>query len=152
MFSNIGKKLKTVAIVFCIIGFIVSFAYGIFIMASDTNNKFLFGATIIIIGLIVSWIFSLLIYACAEIYLNIKKISKNASYEAKNDIQTAKNELEKDVKDFIDDKKINEETNIKLECPICGEKLSYVKDELISIKEIKCPECDAVIYEKKENN
>lgn len=152
MFSNIGKKLKIVAIGFCVLGFIASFTYGIFVMASGANNKFLLGAAVIILGLLGSWICSLLIYAFGEIYLNLKKISKSTSYEAQNDVLNAKSELEKDVKDFINDKKINEEANIKLQCPICGENLSYVKDELISKKEIKCPECDSVIYEKKENN
>lgn len=80
MFENVGKKLKTVAKVFCWIGIaifgfigILVIIRGIFTLSAAT---FFIGVLYIILGFFISWIGSLSMYAFGQLVENSDKTVK----------------------------------------------------------------------------
>ena len=73
MFDNIGKKIKTLAIVFTIIGMVVSISVGVFSLEANAGA----GLLIIIFGCLSSWIGSFLLYGFGELIENTTEIRKN---------------------------------------------------------------------------
>jgi len=75
MFDNVGGKIKSLAKVFCWLGIFVSIIVGIAMILISMNSYngeifSLIGVVIIILGSILSWIGSLLIYGFGELVQN----------------------------------------------------------------------------------
>ena len=64
MFNNVGKKLKWLAVFCTIAGAFSSIVYGAILMYSDSA---LLGFLVIIIGALISWLSSLLMYGVGEL-------------------------------------------------------------------------------------
>lgn len=64
MFNNVGKKLKWLAVFCTIAGAFSSIVYGVILMYSDSA---LLGFLVIIIGALISWLSSLLMYGVGEL-------------------------------------------------------------------------------------
>ena len=73
MFDNIGKKIKAAAKFVCIIGIVVFVITG-FVLLSVIG---FFGLLIMLIGPLVSWISSWLLYSWGDLVDNIQEIKEN---------------------------------------------------------------------------
>lgn len=73
MFENIGSKIKNLAIVFTCIGFVASFITGFTVMP--------FGIIYIVVGCLISWIGSMLIYGFGQLIENTDKLVNKLSPE-----------------------------------------------------------------------
>lgn len=58
MFDNIGGKLKTVAVVVCVLGIILSVVYGVMLFSSS----FVSGLLAMVLGALLSWLSTLTLY------------------------------------------------------------------------------------------
>ncbi len=70
MFKNIGKKIKTLAKVFCWLGIICFTIVGLIAMSSgygEYGSSVIMGILIILVGFLVSWIGSFLLYGFGEL-------------------------------------------------------------------------------------
>lgn len=80
MFNNIGNKIKVLAQFFCYAGIALSIFLGIRIILS--NNKLIFALLLIILGSIVSWISSFILYGFGQLIDNsdilVRKIHSNS--------------------------------------------------------------------------
>lgn len=81
MYSNIGSKIKTLAVIFCIFGMIGSILGGISFMAMATFGfrhvegwEILIGIIIMVVGCLVSWISQFLLYGFGEIITKLRDI------------------------------------------------------------------------------
>ena len=82
MFNNIGKKVKILAWLELVAGIALSILIGIVIILS---SQFLIGIITMAIGILISWIATLSLYAIGEIAENTKKmLEKIEDYEQKN--------------------------------------------------------------------
>ena len=77
MYSNIGKKIKTVAQVGAWIGIIASFIFGIALIKSS----FLLGIVSIAACSFASWIASLTLYGFGHLIENTDKLVRNTDYD-----------------------------------------------------------------------
>lgn len=66
MFNNIGSKIKSLAIVITVLGFITSFFFGIAVLIYSG----ILGIIIIIAGCIISWVSSFLLYGFGQLIEN----------------------------------------------------------------------------------
>lgn len=77
IFGNVGKKIKTLAIVVFVVGFMVSAAVGIMLLSwADVG-----GLVVWIGGALVSWISSLMIYGQGELIEKATQIAENTKNE-----------------------------------------------------------------------
>ena len=76
MYYNIGGKLKGLAIVMLVCGFIASIFIGISLMVMD-EALILLGILLIVLGAFVAWISSLALYGFGEIIQKLTAIEKN---------------------------------------------------------------------------
>ena len=78
MFSNIGGKIKKLAIILCVLGMIGSVVYGI--ICFTNSNKYqdlkLVGILILVGGCLVSWIISFFVYGYGELIERAASIDK----------------------------------------------------------------------------
>jgi hypothetical protein len=86
MYTNVGKKIKTLAKVICALGIISSFIIGIIMIAGGSsmgyyygnNNALIFpGLVVIILGSVLSWVSSLALYAFGEMTENVSAIKNS---------------------------------------------------------------------------
>ena len=63
MFSNIGGKIKTLAVVVCVLGSIASFVSGVIMLTVGAVN----GLLIILVGVLGSWIGTLCLYGFGQL-------------------------------------------------------------------------------------
>lgn len=70
LFKNIGKKVKALAIISCVIGVIIS------ILIAGTNYVHL-SIYIGLLGSIISWIGSCLMYGFGELIVKVTEIAEN---------------------------------------------------------------------------
>lgn len=90
MYENIGKKIKGLAYVICILGAIASILYALTFLRGDT---FVLGFIMMFVGPLSSWISSWLIYGFGELIDKTCDIAKNISdSEEESDVQ-----LEEDI-------------------------------------------------------
>ena len=98
MFNNIGKKIKTLAKVLCWIGIILSVITGIAIMAGGGNYSYLsmngmqisvdsgaavvVGILTILLGVLISWIGSFVLYGFGQLVDNSDKLVEKAEKNA----------------------------------------------------------------------
>lgn len=76
MFKNIGGKIKGLASVIAWLGIIVSVVTGVIYMATAFDGVGI-GFLILVLGSLVSWISSWLLYGFGELIENTSKIAKN---------------------------------------------------------------------------
>lgn len=69
MFSNIGGKIKKLAIILCILGMIGSIVYAIICFTSSNRYQdlTLTGVLILVLGCLTSWISSFFVYGFGEL-------------------------------------------------------------------------------------
>ena len=142
MFSNIGKKIKLMAVVFFSIGVLASLITGIIFFADEEP---LIGALIIIGGSFVSWVSVMLIYGFGQLVENsdiiaaqFKRVNKKyVSQREREELQTAKASVRNS--DLPDDALID------ITCPECKKELSVEKGDIINNADIICPYCEKMI-------
>ncbi len=66
MYENVGEKIKSLAITIAVIEFLLTAIPGIILMATD-ESMILTGLIVIIVGFIVAWLSSLLLYGFGEL-------------------------------------------------------------------------------------
>lgn len=71
MFDNIGKKIKNLAFMFCIIGIIFSVMAGASLFAEEDGLR---GAIYILAGIAISWIGNFLLCGFGELIENTSRI------------------------------------------------------------------------------
>ncbi len=83
MFDNIGRKIKTLAEVFCLIGMIASVVSGIVLMCFEDGFLFFIGVVVIIVGGLLSWILSFNLYGFGQLIENtdilVERSQKNGA-------------------------------------------------------------------------
>ena len=69
MFSNVGGKIKKLAVILCILGIIGSVVYAIicFTNSSRYQDLTLYGVLILVVGCLLSWISSFFVYGFGEL-------------------------------------------------------------------------------------
>ena len=71
MFNNIGGKIKGLAVFICWMGIVISFIWAAYLMFSGVRfgnlNIILQGVFVMIVGCILSWIGSFLLYGFGEL-------------------------------------------------------------------------------------
>ena len=151
MFDNIGDKIKTLAKVVCWIGIIACIITGIVLMATD-EDLVLAGILTAVLGSILSWVSSFVLYGFGQLVENsdiIAKQSARNNEKHSKKVQQQQEQQRKDkvkaIKTAINDANVSEDTYIDIICPNCGESLSYTKQELMANKTLICPMCDAEI-------
>lgn len=72
MFKNVGKKLKIAAIVINAFIALLTSVYAIYLM---TYGIYLYGALVLIGGLLISWVGALLLYGFGDLIENTAKIA-----------------------------------------------------------------------------
>ena len=72
MFTNIGKKIKVLAIVLTVIGILAYVIIGVIIIANSRHNDELvvIGIAIMIIGSLMSWLSSFILYGFGQLIDN----------------------------------------------------------------------------------
>lgn len=78
MFSNIGGKIKTLAMVLTCIGIIASVSAGISMLATGDEDLVLIGILIAAFGSIVSWVSSFVLYGFGQLIENTDELVKNS--------------------------------------------------------------------------
>ena len=80
MFNNIGGKIKALASIFTWIGIIISLIIGLLFIFAD-SHVVVIGILIIIIGSLMSWISSWLLYGFGDLIENSSIIARKLSPE-----------------------------------------------------------------------
>ncbi len=83
MYDNIGEKIKGLAKAVFIIEAIAAVIAGIALVAID-EDLILFGVLTLILGPVVAWVSSWLLYGFGELIATNTKISRNASTSSNN--------------------------------------------------------------------
>lgn len=131
MFDNIGGKIKVLAVVVTIIGCIVSFVFGIILFVEGEVGM---GFLVIIMGGLLSWVSSFVLYGFGELI------------ESNQDIQKTNKDIYLHLKsnnDSTTEEKSVQETNQ----PIDRTRNSYLWDLLknspapVEKKKSYCPDC-----------
>ena len=103
MYDNIGKKIKVLAVVSCIIVAITAFIMGIVLMATS-EDLILLGLLVMLGGPVVSWISSWILYGYGEliekacnidynvraVYLNVRGDEPKSNISAKAEAERLK--------------------------------------------------------------
>lgn len=87
MFNNIGGKIKALASIFTWIGIIISLIIGLLFIFAD-SHVVVIGILIIIIGSLMSWISSWLLYGFGDLIENSSIIARKLSPEDFEDEET----------------------------------------------------------------
>lgn len=176
MYDNIGRKIMDVAEVFFVLGAILSFVMGVQVIQGDIplilqtildeDTTVFTGILVILIGTIISLVFSWFIYGFGKIIdllsdieyntqnsntqtkVETEKNEKNISSVTKRIIKAALQKSEKAVSKKVnnivvksDEKETQEIEFIDVICPECNELLSFEKD----FNSGECPACGAAI-------
>lgn len=119
MFENIGAKIKTLAIVITTISIIVSIIWGI----SVIRYSFLSGLLVIILGSLLSWVGSFILYGFGQLVENSDVIAKHyKNLKAKEKTSASKKpELEINPQFSYSCKYLTKTGSIlKGSCDVCG--------------------------------
>lgn len=145
MYYNIGGKLKGLAIVMFVCGFIASIFMGISLMVMD-DSLILLGILLIVLGAFVSWISSLALYGFGEIIQKLTAIEKNTRC-----FKSLKNDSNAENEDFSDDEDVREQSygmgeilcSIKKFTNKIGESIGIDSDKSIAdeLPKVICPVC-----------
>ena len=149
-YDNIGGKIKGWAKWMFAIEAIAAVISGFVLMAED-EDMILVGLLIVVLGPIVAWVSSWLLYGYGQLIENSDIIAeeynrKNEKHEkvvAKNNAKKEAQRREK-VKVTIANPDIADDEYIDITCPNCKEELSYTKEQVQS-GDVVCPICDSHI-------
>ena len=89
MFDNIGGKIKTLAQVICWIGIACSVVFGIAVVANEYTR--LLGIAIIVLGPLLSWVSSFLLYGFGQLIENTDMLVGNKNRPVSNNQNFASN-------------------------------------------------------------
>ena len=78
-YNNIGRKIKCLAVVIFISEAIIAIIYGISLISNNSDNMMLFGVLIAILGPIIAWISSWLLYGFGQLVENTDVIASNSN-------------------------------------------------------------------------
>lgn len=150
-YENIGDKIKGLAQMIFVIEAIAAFIAGIALIASD-EDLIPLGLLVIVIGPIIAWVSSWLLYGFGQLIENSDIIARECN--RKNEKQekvviqntTRKQEQRKEViKSTMVNPEISEDEFADIYCSNCKARLSFPKEQLQSNDELTCPMCDAPI-------
>ena len=158
MYKNIGGKIKTLARVIFASEAIAAFIAAIAIMVSD-EDLIPYGLIVLVVGPLVAWVSSWLLYGFGEIIDKLCAIEYNTGVMLKpSELKKLKKQHEAEVKGAevarkkaaaqkvaeaeeakVTHKKAEagEEDLVSVVCPKCGEDLYFGKD----LAEVECPYC-----------
>ena len=148
-YENIGNKIKSLAMTLFFVEAIAEIVTGFALMIADEDLIF-YGFLIIVIGPIVAWVSSWLLYGFGQLIENSDIIA--AEYNRKNEkhekVVAKSNEKKqahrtKEIKATIANPEVDEYDFIDITCPNCKADLCYPKVQLQSGEELTCPICDA---------
>ena len=151
MYDNIGGKIKGLAKASFIVAAIAEVITGIALMATD-EDLILYGLIVLILGPIIAWVSSWLLYGFGQLVENSNIIAaeynrKNEKHEkiaAKNN-ERKQEQRKKAIKAIITNPEISEDEFVDITCSNCKAELSFPKGQLQSGEELTCPLCDAHI-------
>lgn len=125
MYDNIGGKIKGLAKALFIVAAIAEVITGIALMASD-EELIVYGLLVMVVGPIIAWVSSWLLYGFGEIIEKLTKIEQNThGYDIKKQL------LQKEkFKNAEKDKPIKNDTNIESKTKI--EKIEPYKSNMIN--------------------
>lgn len=147
MFDNIGRKIKTLAQVICVLGIIVSVIGGIILWITGGGLGFVISLVAIPISAVISWVGSLGLYGFGQLIENTDiLVSQGENKHSKFD-KSEKSDISSRMKQYNqnDSKQIEDDNFIGLYCPECGEKISFPKEYIHQKPFLVCPMCNARI-------
>ena len=112
MFDNIGRKVKTLATVSCIIGIVASIILGLMLFSIHV----IYGLIVAMLGSFISWLSSLALYAIGQSAENsdkILKILQKVSIDSLNKNDNPKTEITTSIENNSNIHKINESEEAK---------------------------------------
>lgn len=150
-FDNIGRKIKGWAKAIFALEAIAALIGGLALMSTD-EDAVAIGLLIAILGPIVAWISSWLLYGYGQLIENSDIVAeeyrrKNEQHEMSVAKSNAKKEaqLREEAKENIANPNVSEGEYIDIICPNCKEGLSYTKEQLQS-GESFCPMCSTRVF------
>ncbi|MBE6732538.1 MAG: hypothetical protein E7561_00875 [Ruminococcaceae bacterium] len=93
MYENIGGKIKGLAFGIFIVEAIAVFISGSLIMVLSYDNGYLIGLLLVILGPIVAWLSSLVLYGFGELIVKVSKIEESLSISSKESKESIEHEL-----------------------------------------------------------
>ena len=150
-YDNIGGKIKGLAKAAFIVEAIAAVLSGLVMFVED-DDMFLIALLVAIVGPIVAWVGSWLLYGFGQLIENSDIIA--AEYNRKNEKhekvvektnERKQEQRKKAIKATIVNPEISEDEFIDIACPNCKAELSFTKGQLQSGEELTCPMCDAHI-------
>ena len=150
-YENIGNKIKGLAQMTFVVEAIAAVIIGIALMATD-EDLILYGLLVLIVGPIIAWVSSWLLYGFGQLVENSDIIAaeynrKNEKHEkviAKNN-ERKQEQRKKAIKAAMANPEISEDEFVDIACSNCKAELSFPKGQLQSGEELTCPMCDAPI-------
>ena len=150
-YENIGDKIKGLAQMAFVVEAIAAVITGIALMATD-EDLILYGLLVLIVGPIIAWVSSWLLYGFGQLVENSDIIAeeynrKNEKHEkviAKNN-ERKQEQRKKAIKATMANPEISEDEFVDIVCSNCKAELSFPKGQLQSGEELTCPMCDAHI-------
>ncbi len=91
MFNNIGEKIKNLASFFAIIGIIVSCMTGLMMITSGEDSFILVGFIVMVVGSLVAWISSWILYGYGELIEKASETAENTRLLLQNSIRNEAN-------------------------------------------------------------
>ena len=150
-YENIGNKIKGLAQMAFVVEAIAAVITGIALMATD-EDLILYGLLVLIVGPIIAWVSSWLLYGFGQLIENSDIIAeeynrKNEKHEkvVEKNNERKQEQRKKAIKATIVNPEISEDEFIDITCPNCKAELSFTKGQLQSGEELTCPMCDAPI-------
>ncbi|MCQ2424581.1 MAG: hypothetical protein MJ070_00395 [Lachnospiraceae bacterium] len=100
MFSNIGHKIKNLAILFAVLGIIASILLGVYLL----ENEYSAGGPVLILGPLSAWIGSFVLYGFGELIETVTDIDQKL-----RELSSAKNDPDAGIKKLREQGLITEE-------------------------------------------
>lgn len=138
MFQNIGGKIKLVVKFFCWIGIITSIILGIVIMNGRSEFAGIMGAVVAIVGSLLSWLGSILIYGFGQLVENSDiLVARNTNRSTSANTATGTTPTPTRLNTGY--KKCSGCGNLMLgnTCPNCGKSSKEIKDKLATLEKWK---------------
>lgn len=112
MFDNIGGKIKTLASAMALIGIILSFVIGFVIFGID-DDMIPVGVVIIVVGSLISWIGSFLLYGFGELIekacLIEERLALHPQMQSAREVRLSQNERNAALEQLLKKGVISEE-------------------------------------------
>ena len=150
-YENIGDKIKGLAQMSFVVEAIAAVITGIALMFSD-EDLILYGLLVVIMGPIIAWVSSWLLYGFGQLIENSDIIveeynRKNEKHEkvVEKNKERKQEQRKKAIKATIVNPEISEDEFVDITCSNCKAELSFPKGQLLSGEELTCPMCDAHI-------